>query len=54
MKRRNLLRQLLPFLIAHCSIGLFAANANAQSGDVAGPTAAARGLCLEHVAYPDT
>ncbi len=33
MKRKNLLRQLLPLLIAHCSIGLFAANANAQSGD---------------------
>ncbi len=33
MKRRELLGQLLPLLIAHCSFALSAANANAQSGD---------------------
>ncbi len=32
MKRKELLGQLLPLLIAHCSFALFAANANAQTG----------------------
>ena len=35
MKRKQFLRPLLPLLIAHCSFGLFAANANAQSSDAA-------------------
>ena len=35
MKRKQFLRSLLPLLIAHCSFGLFAANANAQSSDAA-------------------
>ena len=32
MKRKELLGQLLPFLIAHGSFVLFVANANAQTG----------------------
>ncbi len=31
--RKKLSRQLLPLLIAHCSLALFAANANAQNSD---------------------
>ena len=33
MNRKKLFGQLLPLLIAHCSLALFAANANAQSSD---------------------
>jgi len=33
MKRKKFFRQLRPLFIAHCSVALFATNANAQSGD---------------------